>query len=255
MKKIINKKNFEDRLKNEKLFHDIRFKKNKIRPKLYRYGLRNWYSEYKNFLLLSEGNLLEVGAGLESCFIEYEDLNNLIEKKLNVISIDISSVAVNKCKIYEKNGLRFIQDDAHYLKKIDDKNIKYFIGRGIIHHLDIKKFITAVKKKSSTNNCKYLFAEPLQSNLFIRLYRFLTPHKRTKDERPLTINDVKFIQNSFKGINHSKYYGFLTIPFSFLGISNYVIEYIDNLILNKFKLGKYLAWSIIITNINANSNL
>ena len=111
------------------------------------------------------------------------------------------------------------------------------------------------KKNLILKKCRYIFAEPLQSNLLVRFYRFLTPNKRTVDEKPLRRKDIGFICKSFKGLPTVKYYGFLTIPFSILGISNSKIEYLDNLILNKFKLGRFLAWSIIITNIDANNNL
>ena len=248
-KREINKK-LKNRLSKEKEFHNKRFSKTEMKPNIYRLGLRNWYLDYKNYVLHSKGNLIELGAGLESIFIEYKELDILLEKNiLNVISMDISDIAINKCKPFKKKGLSFLVDDAHYLNKIDDQKINVFIGRGIIHHLDIIKFISAVKKKGCLNNPKYVFAEPLESNLLIRFYRFLTPHQRTKDEKPLTHKNIKYIQNGFGGSIKLKYYGFLTIPFSFLGISANFIELADNLILNKFGLGRLLAWSIIITNL------
>ena len=94
-KREINKK-LKNRLSKEKEFHNKRFSKTEMKPNIYRLGLRNWYLDYKNYVLHSKGNLIELGAGLESIFIEYKELDILLEKNiLNVIANVIYTIDKN----------------------------------------------------------------------------------------------------------------------------------------------------------------
>ena len=109
-------------------------------------------------------------------------------------------------------------------------------------------------KTKTKQDCRYIFAEPLVGPFYIRLYRFFTPNQRTIDEQPLRLKDLNLIEEAFIGPHYRKYYGFISIPFAFLGIGNKIIEKLDDIILNKLNLGSILAWSVILTNINKNIN-
>ncbi len=239
---------FKARINNEKNFHNIRFSNNQKIPKVYKYGLYNWYKDYCNLITKTRGNTLEIGSGLESCFLNDDNLKNkIMNADIRVFSIDISEIAVKNCQELAFPGLKFIVEDAHELKNIEVKKIDNVLGRGIIHHLDINLFLNNLTKKTG-KKFYYVFAEPMKGPFYLRLYRFFTPNIRTKDEHPLTINDLDKFR--FSGIQKRKYYGFITLFFSFFGIRNKYLENIDDLLLNKLKLGRFLAWAVIFHNLS-----
>lgn len=93
-----------------------------------------------------------------------------------------------------------------------------------------------------------MFGEPLDGNVLIKLYRRLTPKIRTKDERPLSGGDLAIL-NKYFGPLVVTYYGFLTLgPALFGARSPPVIHELDNVILNKLGLGRFLAWACILSN-------
>ncbi len=238
-----------ERLEREKEFHDKRFSKKEQKSNLYEFGLNNWYKKYIELILKSNESTLEIGAGMESCFIEYPVLRkNLSRSNAKITSIDISYVSVKKCNELNLKNIKFIVEDAHELNNIEDFSFSKIVGRGIIHHLNISKFTNTLKSKAG-KNCKYIFAEPMVGPFYIRLYRFFTPNLRTVDEQPLRIKDIKLIENSFLGKKNRIYYGFLTIPFALIGIKSKLIETLDYFILNKLRLGRILAWAVIISNV------
>ena len=118
-----------------------------------------------------------------------------------------------------------------------------------MHHLDLKVGISELKRVLSSNG-KVLFGEPLAGNPLIQIYRFLTPKLRTPDERPLRAKDIKLVRDSFEGVK-IRYYGFLSIISAIvMNKHSKLAEKLDDFILNRLKLGPYLAWACLIENIN-----
>ena len=240
---------FSTRINNEKNFHDTRFSLDQKKSKIYKYGLYKWYEDYFQLIKKTRGKTLEIGAGLESCFLESKSLKNkIIQGELKVTSIDISEIAVKNCQNLTFEGLNFMIEDAHTLKNIEIEKLDNIVGRGIVHHLEIDLFIKNLTRNSK-KQLTYIFAEPMRGPFYIRFYRFLTPKIRTIDEHPLTIYDLNKFKLSFKGKQRRKYYGFLTLLVSFFGFKSKTLENIDEFILNKLNLGRFLAWAVIIHNI------
>ncbi len=240
---------FNARIKNEKNFHDTRFSHDQKKSKIYKFGLYKWYEDYFQLIKKTSGKTLEIGAGLESCFLESESLKNkIIRGELEVTSIDISEIAVKNCQNLTFKGLNFILEDAHTLKNIEIEKLDNIVGRGIVHHLEIDLFIGNLTRNSK-KKLTYIFAEPMKGPFYIRFYRFLTPKIRTPDEHPLTIYDLNNFKLQLKGKQRRKYYGFLTLLVSFFGYRSRTLENIDDFLLNKLKLGRFLAWAVIIHNL------
>jgi len=240
-------KKLEERTQSERIFHNKRFRIKPKLPRYYEHGLRNWYSDYKKAILKRSGVLIEIGAGLESIFIEDCIFINLLGKKFKkAISIDISEVAISTCKEFESENLIFKVDDGHILKSVmtDEENV--FVGRGIVHHLDVNKFLEKIIQKTEKNSATFIFAEPIAGNPFLRLYRLMTPLSRTKYEKPLTTNVIRTIRSSAKNTS-VRYYGFASVIYSILfNKSSMFMEGLDFVLLNKCGLGRFLAWAILI---------
>ena len=122
-------------------------------------------------------------------------------------------------------------------------------GSGVLHHLDFKKSIKELNRLLKTNG-SLIFIEPLGTNPFINFYRKLTPKSRTVDEHPLIFKDLNYIKNVLGTIT-VKYYGFLSVVFIMFypnpkkSIIYRICTTLDNWMF-KFKLFRFLAWSVLI---------
>lgn len=238
----------KDRVEREREWHEERFSESGLRSGTGRFyhALKNWYMDYDNHCLsLKCKKALEVGAGLETISLENE-IN------FSLFSIDISSkaIAALKSKITSSN-VTFEVADGHNLPYRDNE-FDLIFARGVLHHLDLEVGISELKRVLSSKG-KVVFGEPLAGNPLIQIYRFLTPKLRTPDERPLRSKDIIFVRNSFESIS-IKYYGFLTIFTAILMNRRSIFaERLDDFLLNRLKLGPFLAWACLIENISSKS--
>ena len=236
------------RVEREREWHEERFSDDDLRSGTGRFyhALKNWYRDYDNYCLSSKCHrALEVGAGLETISIENE-----ITFSLSSIDISTKAIAALKSKIISSN-VTFEVADGHNLP-YSDNEFDLIFARGVLHHLDLEAGISELKRVLSPKG-KVVFGEPLAGNPLIQIYRLLTPKLRTPDERPLKSKDIKFVRNSFERIS-VKYYGFLTIFTAILTNRHSVLaERLDDFLLNRLKLGPFLAWACLIENISSNS--
>lgn len=233
--------NLQDRVEREKKWHDERFNEHARSTKTSKFyqALEYWYIDYdSHFFDTNSDIVLEVGAGLESVALKAPFNSSLI-------SIDISSTAIDKLKSSKKKGdVVFEVADAHRLPYESNK-FDLIIGRGILHHLDLSAAVPELKRVLKQDG-GVVFGEPLAGNPLINLYRKLTPSLRTPDEQPLRHSDIMYIKDTFPGTKIF-YYGFFTLIASMLGLKvSLFFRSLDHIFLNKFRLGRYLAWACLI---------
>ncbi|HAQ71446.1 MAG TPA: hypothetical protein DCR48_10780 [Flavobacteriales bacterium] len=236
----------KERVERERRWHDDRFSDDDTRTGVGRFyhALKNWYKRY-DIDCVSNGckNALEVGAGLETLALGQE-------LSFTLKSIDISSKAIESLKAKRlSSNVSFEVADAHELPYADGEFDLVF-ARGVLHHLDLEIGISEIKRVLSTDG-KILFGEPLAGNPLIQMYRFMTPHMRTPDEQPLSAEDIRYVRESFEGVTVT-YFGFTTLISAIIlnKHSKFAAKF-DDFILNKLKLGPYLAWACLIGNIEA----
>jgi SAM-dependent methyltransferase len=84
-----------------------------------------------------------------------------------------------------------------------DESFDVIYGRAILHHLNLHKanrqLLRVLKKEGVA-----VFIEPLGMNPVINLYRYLTPHLRTVDEKPLDYSDIRVIGEGFSQVKHKE---------------------------------------------------
>jgi len=236
--------NLNDRVERERKWHDDRFSLDNRSEQTGRFyfALEEWF---QNYCSKSTNNnvetCLELGSGLETI-----SLSEKFTFKLN--SIDISHKAVDHLKSLEvENNTTFELMDVHDME-YKSNSFDRVIGRGVLHHLDLSVALPEIQRVLNEKNL-IVFGEPLAGNPLINLYRWLTPSLRTPDEQPLSYADLTWIKNSFSGATIT-YYGFFTLIAAILGIKQgrKYFRAADRLILNKLKLGRFLAWACIIHN-------
>lgn len=119
----------------------------------------------------------------------------------NVAGIDISDEGIELATTRAReeglqDQLSFQVMNAEELEFPDD-HFDIVCGSGILHHLDMDtalKELTRVLKPQG----HAVFFEPLGHNIFINLYRKLTPQMRSDDEHPLLMRDLKLLSKHFQ---------------------------------------------------------
>lgn len=119
-------------------------------------------------------------------------------------------------------------------------------GTGILHHLSLGKAVSEIKRVIK-NEGVAVFVEPLGHNVFINYFRLLTPHLRTRHEHPLTVKDLRYLENRFRFIKVKYYYMISLFAILFKRFRSFakvlkVLERIDNKIFNMLPFFKRYAW-------------
>ena len=210
-------------------------------------AISNAWSDFYNYLGSHSKNreVLDYGCGIGPIIEKVVQFN---PKKIT--GIDISEVSISKAKekFEDLNSKIELSVDNCEETKFNDNKFDLVYGLGILHHLQTSKCVREISRILKPGGI-LLFIEPLGTNPFLNLYRFLTPNSRSKDEHPLVSKDFEIIKSKFSIIK-LKYYGFLTlIFFPFYRSSNSIIfNFLVKLdqLLFKIKLFRFFAWSTLI---------
>ncbi len=190
--------------------------------------------------------VLELGCGKSNIFKNIVDMGGILT------IIDISEKAIEITKEHAiQNNIQIVCEvmDAENLSYNDD-SFDLVFGSGILHHLTIEKSLHEIKRVVKHGG-KAVFYEPLGHNLFINLFRRLTPSLRSVDEHPLLQKDLDYINKLFP---KSKFYYFyflsiFTIPlarFPFLKSLVPIVYYIDKNLLELFPILSRYCWVTVI---------
>jgi ubiquinone/menaquinone biosynthesis C-methylase UbiE len=233
----------------EKKFHNELQSKNKGRfENIFYKALYNMYEDFSSYTSNKAKNniVLDYGCGTGSITQKIAKLN-----PSKLFGIDISEVSINKALENAKNSNLQINYSVDNCEKTKFKaeTFDLVFGSGILHHLNLKKSVSEIKRILK-NNGEMVFLEPLGMNPIINFYRKLTPKSRSADEHPFLKKDFEFINSLFQDVT-VKYYGFFTLVF-FLFYRNpensFLFKAISKLDDFFFKINyfKNFAWSVLI---------
>lgn len=147
-------------------------------------------------------------------------------KPKKIVGIDISEKGIAEAKSKYKDLAEFHVMDAHHLT-FPDNSFDLVVGRAILHHLDYEKAIHEVKRVLKPGG-HAIFIEPLRDNPGAKLFRWLTPKARTKDELPLSGAQISWSDKEFGGSEHY-FYNFFSIPAGM--ISTFIFKDADNFLM------------------------
>ncbi len=126
-------------------------------------------------------------------------------------------------------------------------------GHSILHHTDLALTRDQVYRILKPGG-RAVFLEPLDHNPFVRVFRRLTPSRRTPTERPLRFEDVIFFGEPFSSVCHSEFYlialaAFVLLPLQsaklFQAVLNRLAR-IDRVLLARWPvLGRY-TWVVVV---------
>ncbi len=230
----------------EKEFHNKLHSSGSPRPQnKYYKALHNLYEDFLIFLenKTPNKNVLDFGCGNG---VYSEKVINFNPSKLT--AIDISEKAIEAGKRKGNNKIDFKVANCENTK-LNSNSFDIIYGVGILHHLNLNKAVKEAERLLK-NDGNLLFIEPLGTNPIINLYRKFTPNARSRDEHPLTFDDIRYFKSLF-GKVEIHYYGFLTLmllPLYKSPKDSKIFSILSKIDKTLFAIPvfKFLAWSVLI---------
>jgi len=233
----------------EKDFHNkLQSKKTGRFENIFYKALYNMYDDFNKYIYEKSKKkiVLDYGCGVGSITQKIANSN-----PAKLVGIDISEISIDKATKSAKNlslQIEYSVDNCEKTK-FEEKTFDLVFGSGILHHLNLNKAVTEIKRVLKIEG-EMVFIEPLGTNPLINFYRKLTPRSRSVDEHPFVKKDFNLINSLFKNVN-IKYYGFFTLVF-FLFYKNpqksLLFKVLCKLDCYFFKIEyfKNFAWSVLI---------
>jgi len=246
---------YEKRIKNEQGFHNSDdWRKNREHLEKY----RSIFTKEKGTKAYRDKIIMENIRPDYSVFLDYGCGNgsymlNISDKIKSGYGIDLSKKEIEsvskECEEKKVKNIHYSVMDAMNTE-FDNKTFDIIHGNAILHHLDLEKSITEIKRILKDDGVG-VFIEPLSTNPIIELYRKLTPKLRTPDERPFRIKELKLLKKNFKNIK-IKYFGCFTLLAVMFRKSKHfekilnILYSMDDAILSSKSPFKLLAWVCVI---------
>lgn len=182
----------------------------------------------------------------------------LAKKGYHVYGIDISVEMVNKSrKLAQELG---VSDNAVF-KEMTGEDLQFqddffdsVFGSAVLHHTDLEMALNSIHRVLKPGGMG-LFIEPMNQNIFLKMWRVLTPWRRSPAEKALTNYEIGLIKKKFPAARLT-YFKFASIFSSGLILIfpnnnlvhqiNKIFEHVDNVIIKNFPwLGRYCAVVVI----------
>lgn len=191
----------KQRLERERAFHDEKYTTYEDVPK--HYAVNPTAAIYQRMLehlgRVKDLDILEYGCG------DGWVTRDLAKSGGRVQAFDISGTAIENTRVLlEKAGVsdqcRLFVSAAEKLD-VPDASIDRAVGFAILHHLNLDHALPEMHRVLRPGG-KAVFAEPLDSNPAIQLYRRMTPKFRTPDEEPFKLRKVLPKFRDFEKVEH-----------------------------------------------------
>lgn len=206
-----------------------------------------FYSLLKN---VSGKKVLDYGCG--DGWLSFE----MAKKSAEVWGIDISEELVKRAIAKRSNSKIIVQYMVMPCETLSFQSNSFdlVVGSAILHHTNISEALNEIKRVLRPSGHAY-FIEPMNENIVLKIWRLITPWRRSPTERALMWDDILLIKKLFPN-SKFKYFTFISILTSGLMIIipnntllikfNTYIENIDRKLIYKFKqIEKYCAVAVI----------
>ena len=224
----------------ERQFHNKRYidDKRKVLSGVYTFAQSSKSLFSKMLTNIGSGDkVLEIGCGVSSINKSIVDMGAVV----TVIDLSEQAILINKRNTpNDVNNINYLVMDAENLE-FDDDSFDLIYGSGILHHLRIEKAIVEINRVLKKGG-KALFYEPLGHNVFINIFRFITPSFRSEDEHPLLKEDLILIKNKFPKTRFHYFYllSLILVPFNKIKILMRLVNLIERVDKSLNKLFPFL---------------
>lgn len=201
-----------DRLRSERLgarhaiegaFHD--YKAHETLRDFYVFNPLELADSYSVSLLgsLAERRLLEIGCGTGRLSVQFA------RSGAYVTAIDISPEMIKATREAARAAnvdqrVTAVHMAAEALQ-FPDASFDLVYGHSILHHLELDDAARVLYRMLKPGG-QAVFLEPLGHNPALKIFRWLTPNRRTPTEQPLTLPRLKAIARVFDACEHREFY-------------------------------------------------
>lgn len=190
---------YTERQRVEKLWHDQKFRQDarveQRRPND-RAFRKFWeiVGEPRNLMILDFG----CGEGFVSV--------TLAKRGNTLHGFDLSESLIGRARRHAEaanvaDRVTFRQMAAENLDYPED-SFDLVIGISILHHTELEVALPRLRRVLKPHG-RAVFLEPLNQNLALKLWRSMTPWRRTKTERAFTQSDMATVQRHFSSIRYT----------------------------------------------------
>jgi SAM-dependent methyltransferase len=227
-------------LENEKNFENNKIVDSSIREKQLKYywAVQPLIDQHNanTLAIIKNKKVLEIGCSSGELAEIY------CQHSKSYIGIDISDRAIDEAKKKKLFNADFKCLDCHDLP-FDNGRFDCIIVNSILHHLNLELALREMHRVLNIQGILIL-REPLGINPLWQVYRFVTPHQRTADEKAFSLQDIKVLEKFFD-LTEIKWFGLLSLASGFIRL-----KWIRSLLniwdtkLTKLPYFKYLCWQI-----------
>jgi len=207
---IVKSTGLEQRHRIEEEFHDQKAREGQ--EDFYSFGALAAADSFALAALgdLHDRRLLEIGCGDGTTSVRFAKAGAW------VTSIDISGEMIQLLREKAiREGVREKITAIHVggeTLDFPDESFDLIYGHSILHHLDLARVGSKLAGMLRAGG-KAVFLEPLDYNPFLKLFRLLTPARRTPTEKPLTFRDISALAAHFSSWEHEEFYLFSLMAF------------------------------------------
>jgi len=248
---LINNETLTDRQREEAQYHDQMIINERQCQR--RTSQSSYYKYFDDLVGEAKGhNVLDLGCG-NGWFS-----TNLVKKGKRVYGVDISHELLKIAN--EQAKLQGLKEHLHFAKMAAENlafSNDYFdiiVGSAILHHTFIELTIQCIYDVLKIGGIG-IFIEPMNENFLLKIWRRLTPWRRSPLERALENKDIIAIKKLFPSMR-TRYFGLtsiiseglmILIPQSrFLIFLDSQLSRVDAFILKRFpSLGRFCAVVVI----------
>lgn len=179
----------------------------------------------------------------------------LAERGAEAYGIDISPVSIENAQSKAstrglEENIKFDVMDAEKTQFVDDY-FDFAVVNGVLHHLDLEKAYRELARILKSEG-EVICTEALRHNVFIHLYRKMTPHLRTtwEVEHILGKKEIEIAREYFNKVEVKKFFHLATIgaiPFRNSSVFEFIkrgLELVDKVLLRLPTL-KWQAWMVV----------
>ena len=127
----------------------------------------------------------------------------------SITGIDISETGIQEAIKNYGHLAKFHVGDAHNVS-FPEECLDVVAGRSILHHLDFEKALHEITRILRPGG-RAIFIEPLGDNPAGKLIRRLTPKARTRDEAPLSREQIRFADKLLGNQEHL-FFNLVSVP-------------------------------------------
>jgi len=170
-----------------------------------------------------------------------------------VVGVDITEDAVQVARdLAIAKGLEDkIEFQVGNVEALDfeDESFDAIWCHGVLHHVDMRIALTEMNRLLKPGGSA-IATEALKYNPFISIYRRLTPHLRSSDERPLSKSDIDVAPEIFPRIERRFFHltSLFVVPLRSIPGSKLLLKatsFIDGILL-RIPIFQWLAWQVTL---------